>query len=73
MTYLKCALAGGVAVLMLATVTVFVIGIYLWTPAEGSGAPQWDPISLTNRMTWVVLTGVFLVGFFWQFRRIRSR
>jgi hypothetical protein len=75
MIYLKSAVAGIAAVFALAILTVFAMGIYVWIafhPA-GNGVAQWDPISLTKPLTWFVIIGVFLIGFFWEFRRVASK
>jgi len=65
MIYLKSALAGIAAVVALAILTISVAS----HPA-GNGVAQWDPISLTSPLTWLVIIGAFLVGFFWEFRRV---
>ncbi len=75
MIYIKSALAGIVAVFAAATLTLFIMGIYVWVvfkPAENE-AIGWDPISLSNPLTWLVVIGIFLAGFFWEFRRIKSK
>ncbi|MGB9071188.1 MAG: hypothetical protein WCC22_00830 [Terriglobales bacterium] len=74
MVYLKGILAGIAAVVVVAIASLFVMGAYLWLrrPANTGadfGAIGWDPISLTPSTTWFFIIGIFLVGFFWEFRR----
>ncbi len=75
MIYLKCALAGVLAVLALAALTVFALAIYAWIAHQpaGNGVVQWDPISLTKPLTLLVIIGVVLVGFGLEFRRVGSK
>jgi len=72
---LKSALAGIAAVVALAILTIFVTVVYVSVASHpaGNGVAQWDPISLTSPLTWLVIIGAFLVGFFWEFRRVASK
>ena len=76
MIYLKSTLAGLVAVLAAAIVTVIVVVVYLSIASRSSEteAVGWDPISLAKQLTWLwVVLGIFLVGFFWEFVRLSSK
>jgi uncharacterized BrkB/YihY/UPF0761 family membrane protein len=78
MIYVKCALAGLLAVLAAAMLLaiVVVVGISIASSSLQSsqaGSVGWDPISLARPFTWLVVLGIFLVGFFWEFRRVRSK
>jgi hypothetical protein len=78
MVVLKSMPAGIAAVVLVAIASVFVMGVYLWVhrpPDTGAdlGAVGWDPISLTKPGTWVVVVGMFLAGFFWEFLRATRR
>jgi len=78
MVILKSVLAGIAAVVLLAITSLFVMGVYLWIrrpPDTGAdlGAVGWDPISLTKPATWLVVVGIFLPGFFWEFLRAMRR
>jgi hypothetical protein len=57
-------------------VIVVVVGISILSRSQSSeaGSVGWDPISLARPFTWPVLVlGIFLVGFFWEFFRVRSK
>lgn len=77
--YVKCTLAGLLAVLAATVllVIVVVVGISIATrslQSSQSGSIGWDPISLAGPFTWlVVVLGIFLIGFFWEFYRVRSK
>ena len=78
MIYLKCTIAGVLAVLAAAIllVIVVVVGISILSRSQSSeaGSVGWDPISLARPFTWLVLVlGIFLVGFSWEFFRVRSK
>jgi hypothetical protein len=77
MTYFKCTLAGLLAVLaaaILLVIVVVVVGISIASRSSQAGSVGWDPISLARPLTWLVaLLGIFLVGFFWEFYRVRSK
>jgi hypothetical protein len=38
-----------------------------------TGPIAWDPVSLTTPSSWLVALVIFLGGFFWEFRRCRSK
>jgi hypothetical protein len=76
MIYVKCTLAGLLAVLAAAIllVIVVVVGISITSRSSQAGSVGWDPISLARPLPWLVaLLGIFLVGFFWEFYRVRSK
>ena len=78
MIYVKCTLAGLLAVLGAAIllIIVVVVGISILSRSQSSqaGSVGWDPISLARPFTWlVVVVGIFMVGFFWEFFRLRSK
>ena len=79
MIYVKCTLAGLLAVLAAAIllVIVVVVGISIASrslQSSQSGSIGWDPISLARPFTWlVVVLVIFLIGFFWEFYRVRSK
>ena len=75
MVYFKSVLAGIAAVVIAAFVYLFGMGAYyciVYRPA-GNEAIGWDPTSLLNLGTWVIVIGIFLAGFIWEFRRVSSR
>ena len=74
MIFLKSLLAGVAAVVLVAIALPFVIGIYMWIhrpPDTGAdlGGVGWDPISIAKPSTLLVVIGIFLVGFIWEFFR----
>jgi hypothetical protein len=77
--YLKCTLAGLLAVLAAVILTVIVVAVGLSIASHASqssqtGAVGWDPISLGKPFTWLLAgLGIFLVGFFWEFFRVKSK
>jgi uncharacterized membrane protein YphA (DoxX/SURF4 family) len=73
--YLKCTLAGFLAVLAAAVLTVIIVVVCLSFASRSSQtAIGWDPISLAKPLTWfVVVLAIFLVGFYWQFFRLSSK
>ena len=74
--YLKSTLAGLLAVLATAILTVILVVAYLSVGSRSSetGAVGWDPISLAKPFTWLgVVLGIFLIGFFWEFFRVSSK
>jgi hypothetical protein len=75
MIYLKSAIAGIVAVFAAAILTLFAIVAYLSIAYRSTGneAIGWDPVSLAKPLTWLVVLGIYLAGFFWEFRRARSK
>ena len=76
MIYFRCTVAGLLAVLAAAilTVLVVIVGLLIASRSAQTGAVGWDPISLARPFTWlVVVSGIFLAGFFWEFFRVRSK
>jgi hypothetical protein len=78
MLYLKSVLAGFLALVMafisLLVAVMFVMIVYARTHTQpGEGSIGWDPISLVKLSPFlpgVVVVVVFLVGFFWKYRRL---
>lgn len=76
MIYFRCTVAGFLAVLAAAILTVIVVmvGLLIASRSTETGAIGWDPISLARPFTWLVIVlGIFLSGFFWEFFRVRSK
>jgi hypothetical protein len=76
MTYLKCTLAGVLAVFAATFLTVVAVMVSLFSMASHSSRTEsigWDPISLARPFTGLVALTIFLVGFFWEFYRLRSK
>ena len=79
MIYVKCTFAGLLAVLaaVILLIIVVVVGLSIASrslQSAQSGSVGWDPISLARPFTWlVVVVSIFLVGFFWEFFRLRSK
>lgn len=80
MIYLKGTIAGLLAVfaaavlmVVIGVVCVLIVSRSLQGGSEG-GSIGWDPISLARPLKWLMVTiGIFLIGFFWEFFRIRSK
>lgn len=77
MIYVKSILAGLLAVLGAAIllIIVVVVGISILSRSQSSqaGSVGWDPIALARPFTWLmVVVGIFLVGFLWEFYRLMS-
>jgi len=76
MIYVKCTLTALVAVLAAAIllVIVVVVGISILSRSSQDGSVGCDPISLARPFTWlVVVAGIFLAGFFWEFYRLGKK
>jgi hypothetical protein len=79
MIYVKCALAGLLAVFSAAILSYFVAAVCLfWTASRSpqTGGVGWDLISIFRARPFsslAVVVGVFLVGFSWEFYRLRSK
>jgi uncharacterized membrane protein YphA (DoxX/SURF4 family) len=75
MIYVKCTLVGLLAVLaaaILLVIVVVAVSISMTSRSSRAGSVGWDPISVARPLTWlVVLLSIFLVGFFWEFYRVR--
>jgi F0F1-type ATP synthase membrane subunit c/vacuolar-type H+-ATPase subunit K len=71
--YLKCIIAGGIAVIAsaIAVSAVAVVGI-VWMsrrPEEGTSY-GWDPVAFARTpLAWTIFLLVFAAGFYWQFHR----
>lgn len=76
MIYFKCILAGFLAILI-ATILIFIVifaRLWIASSSSASGVVAWDPISLAKPWPWLVgILGIFWIGFFWEFYRVRSR
>jgi hypothetical protein len=74
MIYVKSVLAGIVAVFVVSILILFAITAYMSIVYHiGGGSIGWDPVSVANPLTWLVNLAIFLGGFFWEFRRCRSK
>jgi hypothetical protein len=75
MIYLKSALVGLLTVFAAAIAMPLAMLIYvsIGFGSSENGAVGWDPISLNRPQTWIVMLGIFLAGFCWEFRRIASK
>jgi hypothetical protein len=74
MIYVKSVLVGilaifGSSMLVALAMTAYMSIVY----NVGGGSIGWDPVSLTSPFTWFVNLAIFLGGFFWEFRRCRSK
>jgi len=70
MIYLKSVFAGIVAVVLSFCLLIVGIVIYLWiTAPEAGGVMASDPISVIKIGPLLVILGVFVAGFLWEFRR----
>ncbi len=76
MIYLKSLLAGIVAVLIGATLSPIVMGIYFYF-VYSRGADEttgWDPTSFVKQpLIWTITAVIFGAGFVWEFRRAYSK
>jgi len=74
MIYVKSALVGLLVVFGAFVLVLFGVAAYLSIVHKvETGAIAWDPVSLTTPSTWLVALVIFLGGFFWEFRRCRSK
>jgi hypothetical protein len=75
--YVKCTLVGLLAVLVAAillVIVVVVVSISITSRSSQTGTVGWDPISIARPLKWLVVAlGIFLIGFFWEFHRVRSK
>jgi hypothetical protein len=74
MVLVKSVCAGIAAILVAVLGTALVIMIWLGVKARNLPDGQsygWDPISFFrgSALSWLLLTGVFLLGFVWEYRR----
>jgi hypothetical protein len=76
MIYVKSIVAGLVCVCVASFLGLEAISAYLslvyhvetWTWTIG-----WNSSFFTNPLNWLLTAAMFLVGFFWEFRRARSK
>jgi hypothetical protein len=74
MIYVKSVLAGLLAVFVASILILLAVIAYMSIVYNvGGGSIGWDPISLTSPFTWLVNLAIFFGGFFWEFRRCRSK
>jgi hypothetical protein len=76
MIYVKCTVAGLLSILAatILLVIVVIVAISIASRSSQVGSVGWDPISFASPFTWLMaLVGIFLVGFFWEFYRLRSK
>ena len=76
MIYFRCTVAGFLAELAAAILTVIavIVGLFIASRSTGTRPTGWDPISLARPFTWLaVVFGIFLSGFFSEFFRVRSK
>ena len=72
MIYLKSALAGIAAILLvILLIVVGIVVVGLTSPPVAHDAVGWDPMSLMHWRFWgaAAVLLIFLVGFVWEFRR----
>lgn len=74
MIYVKSIVAGLVVVcvasfLMLEAISVYFSHMY----HLGTGSIGWNPRFFANPLDWLLTAAMFLSGFFWEFRRLRSK
>jgi uncharacterized BrkB/YihY/UPF0761 family membrane protein len=74
MAFFKSLLAGVATVVLVAFAVPFVMVVYLWIrrPAgtgSDSGTVGWDPISLAKPAPLLIVIGIFLAGFVWEYFR----
>lgn len=74
MIYVKSIVAGVVWVCLASFLMLEVISAYLWLVYHvGTGPMGWDSGFFTNPWNWLLTAAMFLGGFFWEFRRARSK
>ena len=74
MIFVKSAVVGVLAVFGAFFLILLAITAYLSIAYKvHTGLVAWDPVSLTSPLIWVVAIAIFLGGFFWEFRRSRSK
>ena len=76
MVYLKSLVAGTVAVVIAATLSPIVMGIYFYF-VYSRGTDEtigWDPTSFVKQpLIWTMTALIFVAGFVWEFRRAYSK
>lgn len=74
MIFVKSLVAGLVCVCLASFLTLEVISAYLSLVYHVETGPiGWNSSFFANPLDWLLTAAVFLVGFFWQFRRVRSK
>ena len=74
MIVVKSMLVGILAAVAAVFMTVVCILVYL--SLKSGGPVQLDPVGIAApliRLIWIIALAIFLVGFFWQFRRLRTK
>ena len=74
MIYIKSTAAGLVFVCVASLLGGEVISVYLSVVYHvGTGSIGWNSGFWQNPFDWLFTAAMFLVGFFWEFRRARSK
>ena len=74
MIYVKSVVAGLVCVSVASFLMLEVISAYLSVVYHLETGPiGWNLSFLANPLNWFFTAATFLVGFFWEFRRARSK
>lgn len=74
MIYVKSILAGIACVCVASFLMLEAIGAYLSVVYHvGAGPIGWNSSFLASPLNWLFTLAMFLVGFFWEFRRARSK
>ena len=74
MIYVKSTVTGFVFVCVASLLVGEAISTYLSVVYHaGSGTVGWNSGFLSNPVDWFFTAAMFLAGFFWEFRRVRSK
>jgi hypothetical protein len=74
MIYVKSIVAGLVCVCVASFLMLEVISAYLSHVYHVETGPiGWNSSFFANPLNWLLTAAMFLVGFFWEFRRARSK
>ena len=74
MIYVKCTVAGLVCVCVASFLILEGISAYLSLVYNVETGPMgWNSSFIANPLNWLWTSVMFLGGFFWQFRRSRSK
>jgi hypothetical protein len=74
MIYVKSIVAGLVCVCVASFLMLEVISAYLSVVYHVETGPiGWNSSFFANPLNWFLTAAMFLVGFFWEFRRARSK
>jgi hypothetical protein len=75
--YLKCTAAGLVAVIVAIGIffVVEIISVIIMSRrSSGDTVIGWDPISFArDPLPWIVLTLIFVTGFWWKYHQLTQR